>query len=60
MLSGSLQVIQMEKQPISQSCNIDQAISGQQTESMNSDVSDRHSYDSPGFTQHKNCWKVNI
>ena len=53
MLSGSLEVIQMEKQPIRQSCNMDQSMSGQQTESMNSDVSDRHSYDSPDLPNTK-------
>ena len=53
VLSGSLEVIKMQKQPIRQSCNTDQAISGQGTDNMNSDVSDRHSYDSSDLSDTK-------
>ena len=53
MISDSLEVIQMEKQPLRQSCNTDQAMSGQRTDNMNSDVSDRHSYDSSDLSDTK-------
>ena len=46
MLSGSLEVLQLRKQLSKESFNKDPAISRFRTESMNSDVSYRRSYDS--------------